>query len=218
MELLKQWSEWLGFVEGQVTELCVGREVYKETREMYRRNPEIQKPSIFYSWMQGLFVTWSVTLIAGLVDDRKDTRSLVRLLRSIRRESHLLSREHMVSIYARNGFREEAAARTVDRTFDELVGSAERFLPGKQVEADIKNLLETAGPILSFRHERVAHFSANPSEQLPNYEHLDAAIHILVKLLQKYSLLIRGISADPFPTISYDWQAIFRVPWIVGDK
>jgi acid phosphatase class B len=36
----KHWSELLEFVETGVIELCVGREVYKEMLEMYRRNPE----------------------------------------------------------------------------------------------------------------------------------------------------------------------------------
>src|SRR6266481_1941268 len=99
---LRTWSEWLGFVEGQVIELCVGRDVYRETREMYRLNPEIQKPSVFYSWMRGLFVTWSVTLIGRLVDTRKDTRSFVRLLWRIQRSSHFLSRERLVSLYAQS--------------------------------------------------------------------------------------------------------------------
>jgi hypothetical protein len=86
----KQWSEWLEFVETGVIELCVGRGVYKEMLEMYRRNPEIQKPSLFYSWMRGLFVTWSVTLVGRLVDDKRGTRSFVRLLRSIQQSSHRL--------------------------------------------------------------------------------------------------------------------------------
>ena len=31
----KQWFEWLEFIEKQVAELCVGRMIYSETREMY---------------------------------------------------------------------------------------------------------------------------------------------------------------------------------------
>jgi hypothetical protein len=73
-------------------------------------------------------------------------------------------------------------------------------------------------PIVRSRHERVAHVDENPSEQLLTYEHLDAGILVLVELLRKYSLLINGVSADPFPTIQYDWLAIFRVPWIVESK
>lgn len=216
MDDFKKWTEWLASIELAVTELCVGRDVYKETLEMYRRNPEIQKPSLFYSWMRGLFITWSVTLIGRLVDNSKNTRSFVRLLRSIRKSSHRPSREHQVALYisAMVNFPDGEPARIANREFDHLVGSTEDFLPNKQIEADITTLLEATKPIINFRHERVAHLDANPSEQLPTYEHLDAAIDALVTVLKKYSLLIKGLSADPFPTIQYDWLAIFRVPWI----
>jgi hypothetical protein len=212
----KHWLEWLEFVETGVIELCVGRGVYKEMLEMYRRNPEIQKPSLFYSWMRGLFVTWSVTLVGRLVDEKRGTRSFVRLLRSIQQSSHPPSRQHHVAIYtaAMTNVPDGEAARIANREFDRLVRDTEDLLPKKQVEADIATLVTATKPIINFRHERVAHLDANPSEQLPTYEHLDAAIFALVELLRKYSLLIKGVSADPFPTIQYDWLAIFRVPWM----
>jgi AbiU2 len=92
------------------------------------------------------------------------------------------------------------------------------FLPKQQVESDIAALLQATEPIINFRHERIAHFDENPSEQLPTYENLDRAIFVLVELLRKYALLITGVSADPFPTIQYDWLAIFRVPWIIARR
>jgi hypothetical protein len=211
----KQWSEWIEFIETAVTELCVGREVYKEMLDMYRRNPDIQKPSLFYSWMRGLFVTWSVALVGRLVDNTRGTRSFVRLLRNIQKSSHRPSRAHHVGLYisAMTNFPDAEAAQIANREFDRLVGT-EDMLPKKQVETDITTLLEATKPIMNFRHERVAHLDANPSEQLPTYEHLDAAIVALVELLRKYSLRIKGLSADPFATVQYDWLAIFRVPWI----
>ena len=216
----KKWSEWLHSIESAVTELCVGREVYKETLDMYRRNPAIQKPSLFYSWMRGLFVTWSVILISRLVDPRLDTRSFVSFLRSIQKSSHRPSREHHVALYITKmtNFSDEEARRIANREYDRLVGKTETSLPKKQVDADVAKLLQVTKPIKTLRDERVAHLDANPSEQLPSYEHLDAAVSALVNLLQKYSLLINGVSADPFPTIQYDWLAIFRVPWIVESK
>jgi hypothetical protein len=216
----KKWSEWLHSIESAVTELCVGREVYKETLDMYRRNPAIQKPSLFYSWMRGLFVTWSVTLIARLVEDKRRTRSFVSFLRSIQKSSHPPSREHHVALYITKmtNFSDEEAGRIANREFDRLVGKTETSLPKKQVEADVATLLQVTKPIIRFRHERVAHVDESPSEQLPTYEHLDAGISVLVELLRKYSLLINGVSANPFPTIQYDWLAIFRVPWIVESK
>jgi len=184
---------------------------------MYSRNPEIQQPSIFYSWMRGLFVSWAVTIVARLVDDRKDTRSFVRLLRDIKKSSNPPSRKHLVALYtiAMKNFPEEEVASIASREFDELVSNSD-YLPKDQVQKDIDDLQKITAPVVLLRHESVAHLSAKPSEQLPSYENLDAAISAIVDLLHKYSLLITGVRADPFPTIQYDWMAIFRVPWIAA--
>jgi AbiU2 len=220
MDDFKEWSEWVQSIEKAVTKLCVGREVYKQILEMYRQNPAIQTPNIFYSWMRGLFVTWFVAFIGRLVDDKRGTRSFVRLLRSLQKHSDRVSREHHISLYVvgMQNFSDQEAGRIACREFDRLVGPTNDFLPKQQVEADIATLLQVTKPIMSFRHERVAHLDENPSEQLPTYEHLDRAIVVLVELLRKYALLIKGVSADPFPTIQYDWLAIFRVPWITANR
>lgn len=122
----------------------------------------------------------------------------------------------MVTLYTSvmKNFSEEEAARIASRKFDKLVGSSEDYLPKHQVQTDIDDLKKIADPVVHLRHEFVAHLSAKPSEQLPSYENLDAAISAIVALLHKYSLLITGVRADPCPTIQYDWMAIFRVPWI----
>jgi hypothetical protein len=101
MDDFKEWSEWVRSIESTVTELCVGREVYKQLLEMHRQNPEIQKPSIFYSWIRGLFVTWSVAFVGRLVDDKRGTLSFVRLLRSIQKGAGQVSRQHHISLYLR---------------------------------------------------------------------------------------------------------------------
>jgi hypothetical protein len=216
MNDFEEWSEWVKSIESAVTELCVGSEVYKQILEMYRKNPAIQKRSIFYSWMRGLFVTWSVAFVGRLVDDKRGTRSFVRLLRSIQKSSNRFSREHHISLYLvrMQNFPDQEAGRIANREFDRLVGPGNDFLSKQQVEADIATLLQATKEIVDFRHERIGHFDENPSEQLLTYEHLDRGIFVLVELLRKYALLIKGLSADPFPTIQYDWLAIFRVPWI----
>jgi AbiU2 len=219
-DCFREWSEWVLLIERALRELCLGREVYKQILEMHRQNPEIQKPSVFYSWIRALFVTWSVAFIGRLVDDKRGTRSFVRFLRSIQKSSHYVSREHHIALYLTTmvNSSDEEAARIASREFDRLVGCGKEFLPKEQVEADITAMIQVAKPITTFRHERVAHFDEKPSEQLPSYEHFDRTIFVLVELVRKYAILIKGVSTDPFPTIQYDWLAIFRVPWITAQR
>src|SRR5712691_6884070 len=123
MDDFKEWSVWVQSIENAVTELCVGREVYKQILEMYRQNPAIQTPNLFYSWMRGLFITWSVAFIGRLVDDKRGTRSFVRLLRSIQKSSPRISKEHHISLYVAGmqNFPDQEAKRIASREFDRLV-------------------------------------------------------------------------------------------------
>ena len=156
-------------------------------------------------------------MVGRLVDDTKGTQSFTKLLRDIHKTPTLISREYLISVYAQR-MRDvpEEAPRLANRDFDKLAGAGKNAIERKQVDKDINQLLEAVHPIKDLRDERVAHLSANPSSQLPTYAQLDHAINFLVELLNKYSLLVRGIPADTYPTIQGDWRAIFRVPWIAS--
>jgi hypothetical protein len=53
---------------------------------------------------------------------------------------------------------------------------------------------------------------------VPTYNELDAAIDLVDRLYVKYHLLFHAANMDTtLPTRQYDWQAVFRVPWIPSD-
>ena len=50
---------------------------------------------------------------------------------------------------------------------------------------------------------------------IPTFSDVDNAIEVLERLLKKYVHLFRATAlSSALPEIVYDWQAIFRVPWL----
>ena len=213
--------EWLASIEKEMTELWSIREVYAEIREMHRRNPEIQRPSIFYSWMEVLYNTHVVVAVARLVDERKGTRSFVRLLMKIKARADEISRKSFVADYVSSpgmaSISKPHVGGIANREFDQLVGEGLDSLSPVKVEKDIQDLKASAKPVLVHRHERVAHLDAIPPIRSLLSDQLDLSIAKLGELLSKYSMLLRRVSCGP-ATIVYDWKAIFRVAWEPGEQ
>ncbi|MFI5351622.1 MAG: hypothetical protein ACHQZS_01570 [Candidatus Binatales bacterium] len=217
-----EWLEWFDFLEREMIDLCLVRDIYADIRRMIVRNPEIQKPSIFYSWMLALYFTRAVICIARLVDDKKTTKSFLRLLRRIEKQPHLVSRTQFVAAYisseGMSSIPKGDVERIANKEFDEWAGKGVTCIQQADVERDIDDLLRRAKPVTTHRHERVAHLDRNPSKQLAGLGDLDRAIEKLAELFSKYSILLRRQSCDLFPSIQDDWKAIFRVPWEAPSK
>lgn len=96
---LREWIEWFDFLEKEMIEVCLVRSVYAEVRHMIERNPDLHRPSIFYSWMRALYFTRTVISITRLLEDDKKTKSFVRLLRRIEQQPQVLSRSQFVAAY-----------------------------------------------------------------------------------------------------------------------
>jgi AbiU2 len=214
--LIQGSVDWLDEIERQLIELFVGRDVYREVLDMYARNPEIQKPSLFYSWMRGLFVSWSVVSVSRLVDEKKRTRSFVRFLIELKVLQNLVTREWYVARWTEAAPHvEKVHARDVaTRNFDQCVGHGSAVLSEATLEADRSRLIQACRPVLNFRHERIAHLAESPSPDIPRYSDIDRAISELAQTFQKYSLLLRLTTSNLNPIPQYDWLAIFRVPWL----
>lgn len=133
------------------------------------------KPSLFYSWMRGLFVSWSVVTIARLVDEKRGTRSFVRFLMDLKAHRHLITREWFVARWVEGAHHVEAhhARKAAMRDFDRCAGLGRATLSVAELEEDKLRLIEVCRPVLTFRHERVAHLSETPSPEIPRYGDLD---------------------------------------------
>jgi hypothetical protein len=216
--MLSSWSQWLGEIELEIRDLRAVYEIYREVRKIVRENQSIPSQNVFHRWMRGLYVAFGVAGVARLVDTRKDTRSLVRLLRQIAPKASLLSRERYVATFASQSgmshVRKSDAERHANRQFDEYVGIRSSCLTREQVQKDIDFLIDRTSKIVRFRHDYLAHLASRPSKRLPTVAELEYCFALLGGYLNKYSMLIRMRTTFPLWRAPADWQAIFRVPWI----
>ena len=216
--MLHTWSEWLGEIELEVRDLRAVSEIYREVRKIVQENPSIPSQNVFHRWMRGLYVAFGVVGVARLVDERKDTRSLVRLLHEIAGNASVLSRERYVAAFIAHpgiaSIKKNHAELFANRHFDTHVGVNSRGLTKAQVHRDINYLLTRTRHIVRFRHDHLAHLAAKRAPSSFTISELDTYIALIGGLFNKYSALVRMHEDYEQWVPPADWKAIFRVPWI----
>jgi hypothetical protein len=102
-----------------------------------------------------------------------------------------------------------------DRDFDKFAMSGAAHIDPHRVEADLSRLRNSTEQLEAFADRRVAHRDPRPPKRIPTYVELDDAIDLLDQLYVKYHLLFHAAWMETLlPTRQYDWQAVFRIPWI----
>src|SRR5579872_7462216 len=99
--------------------------------------------------------------------------------------------------------------------FDEAVGPGVRHIDPEATKAELDELQRLGDACKAFTDRRIAHMDWRPPEKLPTFPEIDKCISHMEEVLTRYLLLIRQESHDAvFPTWVYDWEDIFRKPWL----
>ena len=157
-------------VWGQAVELLHQRRVYRLVRGMVLRNPALPKESVVYEWISSGYVYTAAMTVRRLVDVRKGTISLRRLLEQVATRPAGINRAWFVGRYDPR-LREVLPGQDrspADRDFDELAGVAGPYAPMEVVKADLTRLGQAAAAALEScrRHQprfTVRAISANTS-------------------------------------------------------
>lgn len=198
----------------EVRGLRTNQHVFWEVQNIIRENPYIHKPSTFYTWMGQMYVESMTATIRRLIDSRKDTVSLIRLLKQIRADPSCFSR----SAYKGRCTNPDLSEAYIDVDYDKLVGEGKQQPDKKKIEADIAKLKKQTEVLKQFVDERVAHSAKEQKKELPRFQDLDDSIEYVEQLLKWYNQLVTGAVIPDFqPSWLYDWKAIFRYPWIRDD-
>lgn len=212
--ILKKWNTWFGTVYNDIVTVHYCRMIYRDVGSMVTANPAIQKPSSFYDVFGRSYVALVVMIVRRQCDDRGDSISLMRLLHDISLHPEVVSRQRFHQFY-KGSLLSEAA---IDADFETAgVGAGRDFMDPKMVEADVQALKSKTAIVHMYANKVIAHIDVQASAtEVPTFGELDDSIDELARLCQKYSLLLSGggiLSLEP--VIQYDWQAVFRVPWMV---
>lgn len=174
-------------------------------------NPAAQNPGHFFDTMAGWYTVNQSVGIRRQLDQGDDVATLARLLASIQKHPAVMSRERYIAHHGKN-----LPPNHIDHEeFDRFAGAGGPHVDPKIVEADLVELAAVAGPVKKYVNKHLAHFDDKHPGVTATYGDLDASLDRLEALLEKYLQLFRcECHLSIVPTFQYDWQSVFRVPWL----
>jgi len=205
----RRWRRWFETIRNQIHEMALDRYVYREVMAMVDANQNLKVPSIFYDWMQRVYVHDMTIVIRRLVDWDKRTVSLIRLMREIEDHPEVITRRRFVAGY--RGW----LKRLGHKDFERFAQRAANQIDPRVIRRHRRELVAAQRRLREFVNRHVAHRSRRPLRRLPTYAELDACLDLLERLAKDYTLLLEqsGLSRV-VPIIQYDWKRPFQFPWI----
>ena len=204
----KKWVKNLDRIRGEVTELVLSRHVFQRIYDIVSDNNKINKGNLFYDWLSRHYAQTCLMGIRRLTDKNKNTISLYVLLLDCLENSDKLSRTLHVGLYKRG--MEDLG----EREFDKLAGKNSKIFPKSEIEQDVKKLENIREVLKSHTNKRIAHLDKKEPGKIPTFLDIFQSIDVLVEIAHKYSLLFTATDHKFMPVIQYDWEFIFKTPWI----
>ncbi len=210
MQKIEQWRREMERITNDVTDTIESQFIFKRLAEIVAANPKINTNNLFLDHLTANFGASMILGIARQVDERTEVVSLLKLLKDIRDNSKAVTRDWFAAQY------EPKLPRQIgERDFAQHFGSGSE-LDAAMVEKDIKDLESATAKIEKFRHTRIAHKNADDRLVIDlNFAEVEAALNVVEKLVIRYQLLLNQSGyTELMPTITYNWESVFRTPWI----
>src|SRR3989338_705493 len=216
-ELIKQLKDDFESIESEVIRMMGNKEIFKEIKEISKRNSQINKGNSLWDFLKESYVALMVSAVCRQIDTDERSSSLVNLLRTILFNPTViqsLNKDWYSEQYHRDndifpGFMEGIGKGD----FEEHFGSKEYVDPAI-VYMDLKKLEEDTKEIKKYRNKRIAHFDKKESLFKANYDDLHKAVETVRSIASKYYLLLKQGGNDLIPSDQTDWQEILTIPWI----
>jgi uncharacterized protein YdcH (DUF465 family) len=206
------WKSELRIITSDITDTIENQHIFKSLVDIVAANPKINKPNLVWDHLRSNFGASLVLGISRQVDrNKKKVLSLLEFLEDIKVNAQIITRQWFVQQYVQSGL----PASIGDSHFTEHFGSKSE-LDDVIVETDIQELKASTAKVLEFRHKRIAHKDADKKLIVDlNFTEVEAALKSVEKIIIKYQLLLNQAGySQLLPTITYDWQDIFRTSWI----
>lgn len=216
LALQQKWSEWLVTICDDVRSLVLSRKIFWEIQRIIDANAKLQKqPRLFNRWLAINYGVFATIGIRRQLDCDCRSVSLVRSLTELEIALHkrpdILSRANFVKTYYQSMQREKA-----EREYDALVGAGAQRLDATFVRCDLDRFRVAADTkaVRDFVNKRVAHWDEVAVPRV-TFDEVDAALDMLVDLVEKYRRLLTGPGSSVEPAeLSSDWKRIFTMPWV----
>jgi len=213
-QLYKNWSEWLADLDRDVLSLHSHSEVFWRVQEIIRNNPKVGgQGNHFLYYMKGWYEAFVGSAIRRLADRRADARSYLKLLEQIMMDNQVISRVRFKQNFVDFSYSEVRA----DRALDSLIGKGQEYIRKNDVADDIQKLSDNATAIREFVNDNIAHTRPyrEQTTAAPTHSDVKNATDAISEIHMKYWRIFTGSSLmSATPKIQYDWEEIFRTPWI----
>ncbi len=194
-----------------ITNILEKRLVFERLDAIIKANEQLKVYNIFWDWYFYNYIDSQVMELMRILDQDESSKNFTRLLDSL-----LSGATVDAGFFTRIHEALKSASGMASPMFDSLVP----LLTTAEIEAD-KTLLESETNVVlvrNYRDWKVAHNDPQKWERLGlNLAKLNECIDLVHEKVRRYELFLNG-SGYPdtglTPTITYDWEAIFRVPWI----
>ena len=213
MDLIEKWKKEIERIKDDTTDTIEAQFIFKRLGEIVASNPKINSDNLFCDHLTASFGASLVLGVARQVDDRTEVVSLLKLLEELKNNPAVITKQWYGDQYE-NGPSPLGRA-FADQSFEEHFGSKAELDP-VLVEKDIQELKSATKKVERFRHTRIAHKNADERLVIDlNFSEVEEALKVIERLVIKYYLLLyKGGYTELMPTIGYNWEAIFRTPWI----
>jgi hypothetical protein len=202
-ELHTRWCEDFGRLAQHVHHIHIRGEIIEGLDAELARTKR-EGSGIVVNVLRPMYAEAQAIRVRLLVDNRKGTRSLSRLVSDMAEHSTVLTRERYVARYEESGMKELGNA-----DFDRIAGQRADHVPRKRLLV-IRAEIEAAGEVVKrYVDERIAH-ERRETEASLNFGQLKTAIHKLSELYTIVGEILTGAHHEPVPSIQDDWQAPFR--------
>ncbi len=208
---IEQWKKEIQAITSDATDTIESQYIFKRLVEIVGSNPKINADNLFWDHLRASFGAYMVLGITQQVDERTEVISLLKLLEDIKTNPNVITRDWFADQYEANGLPRQVGKQH----FAEHFGS-KLEVDATIVAQDIQELKSATAKVARFRHTRIAHKNADERFVIDlNFSEVEQALEKIEKLVIKYQLLLNQSGYEALmPTITYNWESIFKVPWI----
>ena len=199
-------------IENSVSKLLENRFFFREFMSIVEANPQLPENNYFIVWIWENYLYNAAIGVRRFMDKDARSVSVCLLLKDIKENPEILSRERYTALFKDTGFANDY--NYINQCFDKLVGEGKNHIDPTDVEEDTKRLIERTEVLKTYVNKTVAHIDKEKLKKLPTIKDLDDSVDLLVEIVQKYYAIFHAGSIDLQPIPQLPWKNIFKVPWV----
>lgn len=216
---LKKWLGWIEKIYYECESLKIKSYFYREYLEIVKNNHEIDSPQDFHIWVARNYYESALMSIRRLIDDHRDTISLLNLLTEIKKEPRTITKEWYLSSCKNDGVRGDSLPTTRDFAedyFDRIYTDNKNDLSINKIDNDITVIKSAEIKLFTFIDNVLAHknVGGKGKSAIATKEIEDAILQVEQITIKYLELFGKGNFVSLEPIWQYDWKVIFTKPWI----